>query len=175
MNIDLSELLADGAAKKRIAAGTVKEYAVNSEMDVFSCSLGDYRVLDKKEFILKVTINGQNRVNITGDTAIVLQIPCDRCLMATVQTIDIHIDEDVDLDNPEDGQEYVSDKAIDVDKLLYSEIILNLPMKVLCKEDCKGICWKCGQNLNLGECGCDTFVPDPRMAVISDIFKNFNQ
>ncbi len=40
------------------------------------------------------------------------------------------------------------------------------------KDDCKGICPVCGQNLNEKECGCDTFVPDPRMAVIQDIFKN---
>ena len=173
MNIDLSELLADGAGKKRIAAGTIKEYTVSPEMDEFSCSLGEYKVLDKGEFLIKVTVNGKNRVNISGDTELVLGIPCDRCLTVTKQPIEIRIDENVDFDNLSENQEYVTDRTIDVEKLLYSEIILNLPMKVLCKDDCKGICWKCGQNLNLKDCGCDTFVPDPRMAVISDIFKNF--
>ena len=48
--------------------------------------------------------------------------------------------------------------------------LVNMPVKVLCKPGCKGICKQCGHNLNEGECGCDTFVPDPRMAAIKDIF-----
>ena len=48
-------------------------------------------------------------------------------------------------------------------------------MKVLCKDNCKGICSRCGANLNKGDCGCDTWVPDPRMAAIQDIFKQFKE
>jgi uncharacterized protein len=59
---------------------------------------------------------------------------------------------------------------LNVDDLLTNEIVINWPMKVLCKPDCKGICRQCGKDLNTGTCGCDTFVPDPRMAVIKDIF-----
>ena len=40
---------------------------------------------------------------------------------------------------------------------------------------CKGICRKCGKNLNEGACGCDDSVPDPRMSVIQDIFKQFKE
>ena len=47
-------------------------------------------------------------------------------------------------------------------------------MKTLCREDCRGICRKCGRNLNEGDCGCDTVELDPRMAVIAEIFKNSN-
>ena len=64
---------------------------------------------------------------------------------------------------------------LDVDKMLYLEIMLNIPGKVLCREDCKGICTVCGCNLNDGECGCDRFVPDPRMSAINDIFEKFNK
>ena len=59
---------------------------------------------------------------------------------------------------------------LDVETLVHNEILMNWPMKILCKEDCRGICPVCGQNRNQGDCGCDTFVPDPRMAVIQDIF-----
>jgi uncharacterized protein len=61
---------------------------------------------------------------------------------------------------------------LDLDALVQNEILVNWPVKILCKEDCKGICPKCGQNLNVGNCGCDTFVPDPRMAVLKDIFES---
>lgn len=70
----------------------------------------------------------------------------------------------------EDDQIFMEGYQLNVEDLLYSEILLNLPTKVLCREDCKGICRQCGKDLNEGECGCDTFVPDPRMAVIKDIF-----
>ncbi|MDE7017325.1 MAG: DUF177 domain-containing protein, partial [Lachnospiraceae bacterium] len=59
---------------------------------------------------------------------------------------------------------------LDVEGLLNNEIIINWPRKVLCRPDCKGICLQCGKDLNVGSCECDTFVPDPRMAVIKDIF-----
>ena len=42
-------------------------------------------------------------------------------------------------------------------------------MKFLCRPDCKGLCSVCGKDLNEGACGCDTFVPDPRLAAIRDI------
>ena len=61
--------------------------------------------------------------------------------------------------------------SIDTDALLRNEISLNWPVKILCREDCKGLCPVCGRNLNEGDCGCDTFVPDPRMAALKDIFE----
>ena len=48
-------------------------------------------------------------------------------------------------------------------------------MKVLCSEDCKGICNVCGQNLNEGTCDCEDTGLDPRMSVIRDVFKNFKE
>ena len=59
---------------------------------------------------------------------------------------------------------------LDTEAFIYNEMIMSLPMKVLCKETCKGLCPVCGKNRNMGDCGCDTFVPDPRLAAIKDIF-----
>ena len=74
-----------------------------------------------------------------------------------------------------DEQSYLTGYNLDADRLVCNELSLNLPMKVLCKEDCKGICNRCGANLNYGICGCDTRSLDPRMAVIQDIFKQFKE
>ena len=49
-------------------------------------------------------------------------------------------------------------------------LIFRKASKILCDEDCKGICKKCGQNLNDGACECDDFVPDIRFANLMDIF-----
>ena len=44
---------------------------------------------------------------------------------------------------------------LDLDRIIYDEVLVNWPMKVLCKEDCAGICKKCGKNLNHGTCDCE--------------------
>ena len=48
----------------------------------------------------------------------------------------------------------VSDNALDLNELAVSDSLLELPTKILCREDCKGMCFVCGQNLNEGECSC---------------------
>ena len=73
-------------------------------------------------------------------------------------------------DEEDDDQNFMEGYQLDVETFVHNEIIGNWPAKILCKEDCRGICPVCGQNLNERDCGCDTFVPDPRMAVIQDIF-----
>ena len=59
-----------------------------------------------------------------------------------------------------------------IDRIIAEELLINWPDKVVCKEDCKGLCHVCGHNLNVSDCGCDRVVLDPRMAAIQDIFKN---
>jgi len=58
-----------------------------------------------------------------------------------------------------------------LEEFLYSETIVSLPMKHLCSEDCKGICSKCGKNLNEGKCDCPDREIDPRLAVLADLLK----
>ena len=74
-----------------------------------------------------------------------------------------------------DEQPYVSGNYLDVDQLVRNELLLNLPMKVLCNENCKGICNRCGANLNYESCSCEDSGLDPRMSVIQDIFKQFKE
>ena len=94
----------------------------------------------------------------------------------------IDFDQELDMSSSDDDrvkdldeQSYLTGYNLDADRLVCNELSLNLPMKVLCKEDCKGICNRCGANLNYGTCGCDTRSLDPRMAVIQDIFKQFKE
>ena len=73
-------------------------------------------------------------------------------------------------DEAVDDLSFMEGYQLNVETFVYNEIIGSWPAKILCKEDCKGLCSVCGQNRNERECGCDTFVPDPRMAAIQDIF-----
>ena len=51
-------------------------------------------------------------------------------------------------------------------------LTLELPLRVLCKEDCKGLCPKCGHNLNEGPCGCDLREEDPRWDALKSLLQN---
>ena len=181
MNIDLSEIFQKNVRYSRVAdnegATEAKKYIVSIDMDTFDSKLGSYAIVEKTPIELKVTVCGRNKAHIEGDVSLVMDIPCDRCLDPVRCSIEFQLDKDVDFDaeNGEDDISFAEGYVIDVDKLLYSEISMALPMKTLCSNDCKGICWKCGINLNRETCDCDTFVPDPRMSVISDIFKNFSK
>ena len=82
-------------------------------------------------------------------------IPCDRCLKEVLVPFHIELDETIDLssERQEDlaDDSYVEENSIDTDALINHEILIHFPMKVLCREDCRGICLKCGKNLNHGE------------------------
>ena len=111
-----------------------------------------------------------------------VQIPCDRCLKEVDVDfhlqIEKHVDLDTDTEKPDqelDESNFIDGYNLDVDKLLYNEILIGWPMKILCSEDCKGICNVCGQNLNEGDCDCEDTSLDPRMSVIRDLFKNFKE
>src|SRR5262249_7174518 len=61
-------------------------------------------------------------------------------------------------------EELFDGKTIDLDPLVREQVLLALPMHAVCREDCKGLCGSCGQNLNEGECGCAKSQVDPRLA-----------
>ena len=60
----------------------------------------------------------------------------------------------------------VESDIVELDHILIPELILDMEMAVVCDEDCKGLCFKCGKNLNLGSCDCVTKEVDPRLAVL---------
>ena len=146
------------------------------ELDSFSYMGNDYKILEKSPAEMMFSNLGTGKVLIKGSIRLVLEIPCDRCLQMVKQSLDVRFEQEVfspDVDQQsydQDEQEFMLGYELDTEAFLNSEILVNMPVKVLCKPDCKGICKQCGHNLNEGECGCDTFVPDPRMAAIKDIF-----
>ena len=80
---------------------------------------------------------------------------CDRCL-ADLE-LDMDLDETYYLfpENTPDVDYFYSGDEIELDDFVRETLVMNMPGKVLCSEDCKGLCSKCGADLNLGDCGCD--------------------
>lgn len=60
---------------------------------------------------------------------------------------------------------------IDITELIRETILLYQPLNQICSPDCRGLCMKCGANLNEAECGCDRHIIDPRLAELQKLFK----
>ena len=152
------------------------------EMTDFKASYGTFPVIEKQDAHIVVKHVRQRELMITGEANVVLEVPCDRCLEVVEVPFHLEFTKNVDLQESEDAQvdeldekNYIDGYNLDVEKLLYNEILIGWPMKILCGEDCKGICNVCGQNLNQGTCNCEDTSLDPRMSVIRDVFKNFKE
>lgn len=144
--------------------------------------LGSFPILEKDPIRLEITNTGDKVLKLHVQGRMTVAIPCDRCLDEVPTEIFFDSEGKLDMklteeEREEEKNEYscLNGTDLDVDRLVYLEVLMNWPYKVLCKEDCKGICSRCGKNLNEGPCGCADEPKDPRMAAISDIFRNFKE
>lgn len=113
-----------------------------------------------------------------GDIAFTVELPCARCLkpQRAEHTVDVaELFQDPrkrDEDDEEDpGYELVDDNsAIDLSTLIRDAIVMDLPVRVLCREDCQGLCPVCGADRNEDDCGHrPEEEPDPRWAALADL------
>ncbi len=168
MLVNLSDVLT--------SEGKTIRQEVSIEMDVFKSRMGEYPILEKSPVSFTFENRGTNKANIKGNAEIVLDMNCDRCLKEMPVKVQLDFEREVSVAEEredaeeDDDQDVMEGYQLNVEVLIYNEILMNQPEKVLCQPECKGICKVCGKDLNDGECGCDTFVPDPRMAVLQDIF-----
>jgi len=137
-----------------------------------------YPIRGKKPLELTVTSKKDAKYVIHGTALVEAVIPCDRCLTPVDTEISLDFEKTVHIGRDEaddDEKNYLEGYSLDTDELLCNEILIGWPMKTLCKENCLGICGRCGANLNLGPCGCGDENPDPRMAAIQDIFRKYKE
>ena len=100
---------------------------------------------------------------------------CDRCLGHFVEPQEHAFAEDFQqsgTDDEADSEVNLFDgDVIDLTELVRDTILAAQPLRNLCRPDCRGLCPKCGADLNQGDCGCDRFVVDPRLAALQDLLK----
>ena len=128
----------------------------------------------------KIRLAG-NEVFVNGHIETRVQVECDRCL----KPVESLVNSDFQLEYIS-GSEYESSQvaelteaemsvsvfdgqAIDVDEIVKEQILLAVPTRLLCREDCKGICPQCGNDRNTGECSCVTTDIDPRWAALKNL------
>ena len=128
----------------------------------------------------KVRLSG-HEVFVNGHVETRVQVECDRCL----QQVELPVNSDFSLEYIT-GSDYESSevaelteaemsvavfdgKALDVDEIVKEQVVLAVPTRMLCREDCKGICPECGVDRNTGECSWVTNDIDPRWAALKNL------
>lgn len=114
-------------------------------------------------FVSPVSVKGEAKglegsALLNASVSFDFSIPCDRC----ARQIDRHYNFSFShvlvpsLENKDDSDKFVEveNGKLDLDALMREDILLELPTKFLCRKDCKGLCPKCGKNLNDGPCSC---------------------
>ena len=118
---------------------------------------------------------------LAGRVQTVLELPCGRCLEPFTLPVDATFDlrYQPHTDNAGEGEREIEEddlstafydnQTIDLGQLMREQFYLSVPMKPLCREDCRGLCAVCGTNLNRSSCDCKREWEDPRLAVLKTL------
>ena len=113
-------------------------------------------------------------MSLTAKAVLEYTAECARCLRSVESTLELDFEKTAAVEGTlenEDNDDYIiiRDGTIDIDEPLTQELLLGLPFRHLCSEECKGLCPKCGKDLNEGDCGCDRKSIDPRLEVLKQL------
>lgn len=152
--------------------GMVKEFS-------YELDLSEQELSGVKPFSTPVRVSGSvgnhtGVVELSAKADFVLDMDCDRCAkpIKLALTADIFHTLVTSLnDEANDELLLVNELRFDLDPLVTEDIFLELPSKFLCSEDCKGVCPKCGKDLNTGSCSCEKEI-DPRLAALKQLLDN---
>lgn len=112
-------------------------------------------------------------LELTGELTTTLHGVCDRCASEFTRAVQILIHavlvSEEELEQAEDEWVFgIHDGCADLTDIITTAFVLNMDSQLLCRPDCKGVCFRCGKNLNEGPCGCRK-EPDSRFAVLQQL------
>lgn len=162
-----------------ISLGELEQRTVRFEADIPPGGLDlDSKVKQASTLHTKGTAQLLNvslgEIRVVGDLRVKIEGTCDRCIEAAAYSVENHFDlvympadyanssgeDEVDEAAIEVG--YYEGNGLEVNDVLREVVLLALPMRLVCSDDCKGICPVCGQNRNQTECGCRLETADDR-------------
>jgi uncharacterized protein len=124
------------------------------------------------------------QIRLQGTIKASVEVACARCLAPVVVPVDANFDvayvpAEIEEAAPEATELQADDlnfavyegDELDLDELAREQLLLALPARQLCREDCKGLCPTCGADLNTQECGCEQQEIDPRWAALAALKK----
>jgi uncharacterized protein len=95
--------------------------------------------------------NASGTIVVRGDVATTVSLTCDRCLTQWSQPLEVMVAEGLGVEGDEDGYELDGD-VVDLEPILRDALLLAIPLRPLCRDDCAGLCATCGGDLNTGAC-----------------------
>ncbi len=129
--------------------------------------------------------NGKHQViqdiRVVGKLSAKLESPCARCLEAVPYTVDRPFQllfrpqsvnsgpEEAEMQDKDAEVAFYEDDGVELEDILREQVLLAVPIKTICWEECKGLCPQCGKNLNTGECQCEPVAGDPRWDALKDL------
>jgi len=120
-------------------------------------------------------------IRLDGDLATRVEIACARCLEPVVQDVQHKFDllyrpqgadagrEELSVTTAEAEVSYYQGDGLHLEDVLQEQLLLALPLRAICRDDCKGLCPHCGKNLNVEQCACAEPLEDPRWSALKDI------
>ena len=131
----------------------------------------------------ELVLGSLGEIRVTGQVQVRMQAECDRCLEPAEFPVDSSFElyyrpvadgygEEKVLDPGEVEIGFYDGDGLELNDVLREFVLLALPMRKLCDENCKGICPACGQNRNQSECHCQTSVDNDRWAALKEMRKN---
>ncbi|MBQ8496938.1 MAG: DUF177 domain-containing protein [Clostridia bacterium] len=132
------------------------------------------------DFAEPITVSGYVKnmagyMILSADVRVSYRTVCARCIEPVCSELEISFEKDIasseEVSSENDDYIIIEDKKLDLLAPVEEEIMLEMPSKTLCKEDCLGLCPKCGKNLNEGDCSCEKKEVDPRLAILKTLLK----
>ena len=165
MIINLSEVIKDIDAK----------IILDNDIDIQNAEfMGENFVFTKPLHINGSITNNTKSLELSGKVTGEMEVQCARCRKPMKVPVEFAVLEVIMQDNGEVDNEdiiVITGEEIDVNDIILNSFLMNVEEKYLCSEDCKGLCSRCGKDLNLGDCGCDEDNIDPRWAKLAEIMK----
>ncbi len=120
-------------------------------------------------------------IHVAGDLSATLELLCARCLEPVVRDVSKRFDllyrpqgsdaghEELSVTQAEAEIGYYTGDGVLLEDVLREQVLLAVPIKTVCSEECKGLCPRCGQNLNQGACACPEGSGDERWSALKDL------
>ena len=129
----------------------------------------------------------EGALRLVGRLTTSVMLLCSRCLKEVAEEISTGFDlfylpqpqssskdEEIELKYEDMAVGYYDGVRLDVDLVALEQIELALPMKFVCRPECRGLCFRCGADMNLGSCSCKSEEIDSRFAVLEQFRKKMN-
>ena len=147
----------------------------STSVDLRDLRYGDSFPVDEPVLASGTVRNTAGVLVMTGNIQTTIHGVCDRCAEDFEQHLEIPIDVVLvtELQNEENEDEWVfplEGDSADLEDIVRTVFVLNMDSKLLCKPECKGICFRCGKNLNEGPCTCQKEI-DPRFAALKQLLE----